>query len=210
MRNDMKSTTPQRPAVFFDKDGTLVENVPYNVDCDRIRLVDGAGEAVRMLHGAGYVLVIVTNQSGIALGYFDTEDLLPVRRRIVELLAAEGVPLAGFYFCPHRENAVVADYARACDCRKPLPGMMLHAARDLNLDLRQSWIVGDILDDIEAGHRAGCRAVLLDTGGETRWQTGPLRVPEFTVATLPTAARRILAAGPAATAFATPITEVRS
>lgn len=184
-----------RPAIFFDKDGTLVENVPYNVDCARLRLAAGAGQAARLLHEAGYALVVVTNQSGVARGLFTIAELRRLEGHLRQSLADEGAPLAGFYFCPHTPDGVVASYTRACQCRKPLPGMLLQAARELQLDLARSWLIGDLLDDVEAAHRAGCRAVLVDSGGETLWQRGVWRVPEMTVTRLRDAAVRILATG---------------
>jgi D-glycero-D-manno-heptose 1,7-bisphosphate phosphatase len=186
-----------RRAIFLDKDGTLVENVPYNVDPARIRLAPRAGEALRLWHQLGYALVVVTNQSGIALGYFEQSALAGVEAKLRELLAAERVPLAGFYHCPHHEQGVVATYAHPCDCRKPQPGMLRCAASELNLDLRQSWMIGDILHDVEAGHRAGCRAVLVDNGGETEWnRDDPLRQPDFIAPDLLMAALHVASAEP--------------
>ena len=177
------------PAVFLDKDGTLVEDVPYNVDPARVVLADGAREGAAALHNAGYKLVVVTNQSGVARGHFERGALRLVEERLSELL---GVPLAGFYDCPHHPDGSVAGYAIDCDCRKPLPGLLTSAAAELDLDLSASWMVGDILNDVEAGHRAGCRTVLIDNGGETEWVEGPMRVPDHQCADMAEAARFIL------------------
>jgi histidinol-phosphate phosphatase family protein len=182
-----------RAVVFLDKDGTLVENVPYNVDPSRVRLSRGAAEGLAALHAAGYGLAVVSNQSGVARGYFPESALAGVRRRLEELLAEAGVPLAGFYWCPHHPEGSVADYAVACDCRKPAPGLVRRAAAALGADPGASWVVGDILDDVEAGRRAGCRTVLIDNGGETAWAPGTERRPHVTAADLADAARRILA-----------------
>jgi D-glycero-D-manno-heptose 1,7-bisphosphate phosphatase len=181
-------------AVFFDKDGTLVEDVPYNVDPDRIRLAPGAAEGLPLLVEAGFKLVVVSNQSGVARGMFEEKALVAVERRLKELLGALGVPLAGFYYCPHHPQGQLAQYAVACECRKPAPGMIRRAATELGLDVTRSWLVGDILDDIEAGHRAGCRTVLIDNGHETVWQWRPERRPDVLAADLRQAARSILAA----------------
>ncbi|GAA5534253.1 HAD family hydrolase [Deinococcus aluminii] len=183
-----------RRAVLLDKDGTLIEDVPYNVDPALIRLAPGVGEALRALHGAGYILAVVTNQSGVARGLFPESALEGVEARLRELLAAEGVPLSGFYACPHHPEGTVAEYARDCDCRKPQPGLLRRAAEELDLDLSASWMVGDILNDVEAGGRAGCWTVLLDTGGETEWVPGPYRTPEVTARNWSEVAAAILAA----------------
>jgi histidinol-phosphate phosphatase family protein len=180
-------------AVFLDKDGTLIDDVPYNVDPDRIRLAAGASEGLRALHAAGFALVVVSNQSGVALGRFPEDALAAVRDRLEALLGDFGVPVADFLFCPHHPDGVAPGYAIACECRKPAPGLILRAARDRGIDLDRSWLVGDILDDIEAGHRAGCRTVLLDVGNETEWRLRPERIPHFRAADLAEAARVILA-----------------
>jgi histidinol-phosphate phosphatase family protein len=169
------------PAVFLDKDGTLIENVPYNVNPDLIRLTPGVAEALPILHAAGYRLFVISNQSGVARGYFAETALLAVEARLRSLLAQINVPLRGFYYCPHHPDGSVAPYATACACRKPAPGLLQRAAAEHNLDLEQSWFVGDILDDIEAGRRAGCRTILLANGNETEWQLSPWRQPHFAV-----------------------------
>lgn len=182
-----------QPAVFLDKDGTLLRDVPYSADVRRMQWMPGAGAALRQLAGAGFALVVVTNQSGIALGYFSESALHDVRRRLEAMFAEEGVRLAGFFYCPHHPQASCARYARRCRCRKPRPGMLLEAAKRLRLDRRASWMLGDTLHDVEAGHRAGCRAILVDTGGETQWNiASPRRVPDRMVPDLPSAAEWIL------------------
>lgn len=183
----------RRPAVFLDKDGTLIRNVPYNVDPDYVRLLPGVPAGLQRLHAAGYKLIVTTNQSGVARGYFAEEDLRAVESRLRELFAAHDVPLADVYYCPHHPDGVVPDYAITCACRKPEPGLLLRAAREHDIDCTQSWIVGDILNDVEAGRRAGCRTVLVDTGGETQWELSPDRLPHHVVSTLDEAARVITA-----------------
>jgi len=172
-------------AAFLDKDGTLIDDVPYNVDPALIRLAPGARAGAAALHAAGYALVVVTNQSGIARGLFAPEALGPVEARLRAML---GVPIAGFYHCPH-------DDGDACDCRKPRPGMLRQAAEDLAIDLPGSWMIGDILNDVEAGNRAGCRSVLIDNGNETIWRDDRWRRPDHVVRTVAEAARAILAEG---------------
>lgn len=179
-------------AVFLDKDGTLVEDVPYNVDPARIALVADAPRALRRLAGAGCRIVVVTNQSGVARGLFPETALEAVRHRLESLVAACGAHLDGFYYCPHLPHGSVPRYARACDCRKPAGGMLRAAAADLALDLADAWMIGDILDDIEAGHRVDCRTILVDRGHETEWRPGPGRDPDFVVGTLDEAAALVV------------------
>lgn len=164
-------------AVLFDKDGTLLEDVPYNVDPARMRFAPGAREALTLLAARGLRLFVVSNQSGVAFGRFPYEALGEMEAHLRRMFEACGVMLAGAYWCPHHPEGVVARYAHRCACRKPAPGMVLQAAREHDIDLAASWFVGDILDDIEAGTRAGCRTVLIDNGNETQWVSGPDRVP---------------------------------
>jgi histidinol-phosphate phosphatase family protein len=187
------------PAVFLDKDGTLVENLPYNVDPARIRLAPTALEAAARLHRAGYLLIVVTNQAGVALGKFEERALGAVEKRLRELLAPAGVPLAGMYWCPHFRDGIVPRYAIDCSCRKPHPGLLWKAANAHRVDLSRSWMVGDILDDVEAGRRAGCRTVLLDVGHETQWRLSGLRLPHLVAPTLGIAADAIIDTGREAT-----------
>jgi len=180
-----------RPAVFLDKDGTLVEDVPYNVDPALLRFTPHALEALRVLADAGLPLVVVSNQPGLATGRFDPAALARLQRALDERLQAEaGVALAGFYVCPHAPGE---GGAPACACRKPAAGLLRQAAREHGLDLPRSTMVGDILDDVEAAHRAGCAAVLLDVGNETEWRDSPLRRPEHRARDLLDAAHWILA-----------------
>jgi D-glycero-D-manno-heptose 1,7-bisphosphate phosphatase len=178
-------------AIFLDKDGTLLEDVPYNVEPRLMRLAPRAGEALRLL-APFYRLIVISNQSGVAHGYFAESALAGVANRLEHLLASEGVSLGGFYYCPHHPQGQIAAYRCQCECRKPRPGMLIEAARERGIDLERSWMVGDILDDIEAGRRAGCRTVLIDNGGETEWQFSEDRQPHFTATDLYVAAEWIL------------------
>ncbi|MCU0950591.1 MAG: HAD family hydrolase [Burkholderiaceae bacterium] len=182
-----------QPAVFLDKDGTLVENVPFNVDPAQLRFTPHAIEGLKLLAAFDYRLVIVTNQPGIALGRFDQRALRGLEEALRARLAAEGIVLDGFYACPHAPVSELRDPAFACPCRKPAPGLLLAAAQSHGIDLARSWMVGDILDDVEAGRRAGCRTLLMDVGNETEWRYAPQRVPHGRVADLFDAARRIVA-----------------
>jgi histidinol-phosphate phosphatase family protein len=178
--------------VFLDKDGTLIDDVPYNVDPGRIRLAPGVLGGLSKLHAAGYRFIVVTNQSGVARGYFPESALIEVESRLRELLAQGGVPLERFYYCPHHPDGIVLDYAVDCSCRKPAPGLVLRASEEWNVDLRHAWLVGDILNDVECGRRAGVRTILIDNGNETEWMLSPQRQPHFTAANLLEAARIML------------------
>ncbi len=179
-------------AVFFDKDGTLVRNIPYNIDPDLVQLDDQAVECLRALQDSGYALFIITNQSGVARGLFTEQDLLPMQNRLRALLAAGGISLAGFYYCPHHPHGRVREYAVECLCRKPRPGMLFQAAHEHTIDLAASWLVGDILDDVEAGNQAGCRTILLNNDHETEWNLTENRRPDYMVKDLSDAARTII------------------
>lgn len=148
-----------RPAVFLDRDGTVIEEVGHLGEPDGVVLLPGAPAALRRLSEAGFALVLVTNQAGVARGYFTEEEVQAVNARVSEMLLVEGVKLDGTYYCPHHP-----DFTGPCDCRKPEPGMLLSAARDLDLDLTGSWMVGDHPFDAGAATAAGARPIVVRTG----------------------------------------------
>lgn len=148
-----------RPAVFLDRDGTLIAEVGHLGDPSRASLLPGVPAALRRLRDAGYALVVVTNQGGVARGLFGEEAVRAVNARVAELLGEEAVLVDGWYYCPHHP-----EFSGACECRKPEPGMLRRAARELGLDLSASWMVGDHPGDAEAGRRAGARAIVVRTG----------------------------------------------
>ena len=156
------SDRPARRAVFLDRDGTLNVDRRYVGKPQDVELVPNAAEGARMLADAGYVLVVVSNQSGIARGLFTEREAAAVDARVAELLANDRVAIAGSYRCPHLRNAALTQYAVACDCRKPLPGLILRAAAELSLDVRSSWAIGDRARDVAAGAAAGCRTIAVD------------------------------------------------
>ena len=172
-----------KKAVFVDKDGTLVRDVPYNVDPERIALAPDARNAVERMARGGYRVLVVSNQPGAALGLFSEDALQEVENRLRVLVPK----LGGFYYCPHAPGA-------GCECRKPRPGLLERAAREQGVELAASWMVGDILDDIEAGRRAGCRTILLDVGNETEWHLSDVRRPHHIAPGLAEAAEIISAA----------------
>jgi D-glycero-D-manno-heptose 1,7-bisphosphate phosphatase len=183
-------------AVFLDKDGTLLVDEPYNVDPARMRLEAGAEVALRRLGTLRVPLIVVSNQPGVALGMFEPNALSAVEQRLRELFAENGAKLTACYFCPHHPEGSVDLYAVACDCRKPLPGLIHRAAAEHGIDLAHSWMIGDILDDVEAGNRAGCRTIMVDNGHETQWSRTPatrrLRTAHIIVPNLDVASRAIV------------------
>jgi D-glycero-D-manno-heptose 1,7-bisphosphate phosphatase len=155
---------PLRPAVFLDRDGVVIQDGHYLGDAFRIRLVPGSVEAIAALNRAGWLVVIVTNQSGVARGMFTIESVHEVHRQLSEVLRGFGATVDAYRFCPHHPEAVIPEYRLACDCRKPLPGMLLSAAAEMGVELKSSWMIGDRITDLEAGAAAGCRTVLVRTG----------------------------------------------
>lgn len=148
-------TSPHRTAAFLDRDGVINVDRAYVHRWEDFTFVDGAVAAMRRLHEAGYALVVVTNQSGIARGYFDEAQFRQLSVRMVDALATAGVPGVAVYHCPHHPAGKVASLAVECDCRKPAPGMILRAAREHGLSLADSFLVGDKPSDIEAARAAG-------------------------------------------------------
>jgi len=160
-----------RPAVFIDRDGTLTEEVGYVNHPSRLRLLPRSARAVRRLNDAGIPAVLVTNQAGIARGYFSAEVLDAVTRELVAQLKDGGAHLDGIYVCPHHPSAGAPPYRMECGCRKPKPGLLERAAGDLALDLKGSVMVGDKPSDLDAAARAGARGVLVLTGyGRGEWE----------------------------------------
>lgn len=150
-------------AVFFDRDGTLINDPGYLNHPDQVQLLEGAAEALRELHGLGYKTVVVSNQSGVARGIVTEEMLEKIHERLRELLAAKGATLDKVYYCPYHPDGVLEQYRKDSDWRKPKPGMLLAAAREMEIDLAKSWMIGDAERDIEAGRSAGCRTILVST-----------------------------------------------
>ena len=144
-----------RPAVFLDRDGTIIASVHYLADPELVRLIDGAARAIRALRSAGYAIVVVSNQSAVGRGMLSVERLFEVHDAMCRQLAEAGASLDGFYFCP---AVPASDDRTAVDHpdRKPAPGMLLRAAIDLDLDLSRSWMIGDMVSDVLAGRNAGC------------------------------------------------------
>ena len=161
----------KRPAIFLDRDGVVIEEREYVSTPDQVRLLPGAAETIAALNRAGWCVVIVTNQSGIARGFFTPSALDRIHERLQHLLWCYGAQIDGIYVCPHHPEADLDIYRRQCHCRKPQPGLLLQAVEELGIDLSQSWMIGDRVIDLEAGSAAGCRTVLVRTGYGARVDT---------------------------------------
>jgi D-glycero-D-manno-heptose 1,7-bisphosphate phosphatase len=179
-------------AIFLDRDGTLIPDVPYNADPDLICLSSSMIKGLKSLTNAGFKLLLVSNQSGIALGRFSLLQLQMMERRLALLLQAQGITIDGYYYGPHHPDALLAEYRKQCSCRKPSPGLLINAAKKHRINLSESWMIGDILDDVEAGNAAGCKTILIDNGNETEWLSGPNRSPDYLAPNINTAAEQIL------------------
>jgi D-glycero-D-manno-heptose 1,7-bisphosphate phosphatase len=183
------------PAVFLDRDGTVIQERGYLDRLELIELFPWSAEAIRLLKDAGYAVVIVTNQAGIARGYFDEAFVRSAHVHLDALLRERGAVVDGYYYCPHHPDAAVEHYRLACDCRKPAPGLVRRAAADLGLDVGRSFVVGDKWLDVGLAVNAGARGILVRTG--YGGHDVPAAPPDYdcaaTVDTLLDAARWILA-----------------
>jgi D-glycero-D-manno-heptose 1,7-bisphosphate phosphatase len=177
-----------RPAVFLDRDGTLIEHIHYLSDPADVRLMSGAAEALARLRRAGFLCVLITNQSAIGRGMISESRLHEIHAEMNRQLAEQGTALDGIYYCPDvpsgDDRTVVENLNR-----KPGPGMLLQAASDLGLDLAESWMVGDLISDVLAGLNAGCRSILASSGqiALTSYEPQPatnsyLRAPDLSIA----------------------------
>jgi D-glycero-D-manno-heptose 1,7-bisphosphate phosphatase len=186
-----------RRAVFIDRDGTISEEVGYVNHVSRFRVFPFAAEAVRALHANGWLAVLVTNQSGVARGYFEENLVGAVHKQLADELARGGARLDAVYYCPHHPSAGGPPYRLDCDCRKPKPGLLLQAARDLDLDLSRCWVVGDRHSDTELARNAGARSAFVLTGygrGELEHQSETWRRrPDLVAENLLEAVRKIVA-----------------
>ena len=150
--------------VFLDRDGTICEEVGYLDAVEQMKLIPRSGEAVRLLNQRGFKVVVITNQAGVARGYFPESILQGLHEEMTRQLSEEGARLDGIYYCPHHPTEGVGPYRRECDCRKPATGLLERAATDLDLDLSTAYMMGDHLSDVECGQRIGAGTVLLLTG----------------------------------------------
>jgi D-glycero-D-manno-heptose 1,7-bisphosphate phosphatase len=186
------------PAVFLDRDGVIIEDRDILLDPSELRILAGAADAIARLKRSGRAVVVISNQPIVARGLASEAQVERVHAALDARLRELGAEIDRFYFCPHHPNATLEAYRAACDCRKPRPGLLQRAARELHLDLARSVMVGDRLSDVAAGKRAGCRAVLVETGKHTappiESPDGPAQVePDHRCASLAVAADWILA-----------------
>ncbi|MBX2860102.1 MAG: HAD family hydrolase [Vampirovibrio sp.] len=185
--------------VFLDRDGTLNEEAGYIREVDSLALIPGSALAVKRFQEAGFLTVLTTNQTGPARGYYDEDHVLALNQRVQDLLQAEaGVKLHAVYYCPHLATGSVQPYAIACHCRKPETGMIQQAQQQFpNIDLSRSYVIGDKATDVDFGHNAGCRSVLLKTGYGQRVLDGEYQTlanpPDIVADDLSDAANQILA-----------------
>lgn len=154
-----------RQAIFFDRDGVLNEEVGYLWRIEQFKWVDGAREAVKLCNERGLLAVVVTNQSGIARGFYTADDVDNLHAFMQDGLSQIGAHIDKFYYCPHHPAGIVAEFSVACDCRKPKPGLILRACRELDIEPAQSILFGDSERDIQAAEAAGLRAGIFFTGG---------------------------------------------
>jgi D-glycero-D-manno-heptose 1,7-bisphosphate phosphatase len=162
--NRERSLRVKRSAVFLDRDGTINEQMGYINHVSRFVLLPNVAKAINRLHQSGFLVVVVSNQSGVARGYFPLELVNQVHERMRSLLSAEGAFIDAVYFCPHHPRGAVEGYSEICNCRKPKPGMIEKACSAFDIDLRKSYVVGDRYADIELAHRAGIEGILVKTG----------------------------------------------
>lgn len=153
-----------RRAIFMDRDGTVSDEVGYVNDLGRYRLLPGSAEAIRRINRSGFLAFVITNQSGVARGLFDETLLRQVNETLTRWLLEEGARLDGIYVCPHHPDVGEAPWRQQCECRKPRPGLLRQAAREHDVDLSASYMIGDTVLDIEAARNAGATGVLVLTG----------------------------------------------
>jgi D-glycero-D-manno-heptose 1,7-bisphosphate phosphatase len=184
-------------AVFLDRDGTINEEVGYLRSLDMLKIIPGAGAAIRRLNEAGFKVVIITNQSGVARGYFPETLVHEAHALLTAMLLKDGAAIDGIYYCPHHPTAGNSKHTVLCDCRKPATGLLDRAARDLDIDMKKSFMVGDKWSDVELGHRAGTRSILVRSGfsPDDPGNVRPSHVedPDFTAQDLAEAATWIIA-----------------
>lgn len=152
-------------AVFLDRDGVITQEPPhYTYRLDQLKLIPRSAEAIRLLNENRFLVIVVSNQSGVARGYYREEDAILFNQAMKEKLEKDGAYIDAIYYCFHHPEAKIKRYRVDCNCRKPKPGMFKRAKKELNIDLKHSFLIGDKLSDIEAGKSAGCKTIMVRTG----------------------------------------------
>jgi len=169
-----------KKAIFLDRDDTLIEDPGYINDPDQLKLLDGVPEALKELKQLGYKLIVVSNQSAVARGIVTEKVLGEIHERLKQMLAKEGAYLDRIYYCPYHPEGVIQKYRKKSDYRKPNPGMLLTAAKEMDLDLSQSWLIGNSAGDIQAGQRAGCKTILINRHLDSTKLQGNQPNPDYT------------------------------
>ena len=173
-------------AVFIDRDGTINEDMGYINHIDRFVLFPKSIEAIKLINNSGFKAVIVTNQSGVARGYFPESLINKIHNKLEEILKQNGAYIDAIYYCPHHPNGLIEKYKIECDCRKPKPGMLFRASKDLDINLKQSFTIGDKISDINLAFRVGAKGILVKTGygkgeleyNQDKWNVQPHHIAE--------------------------------
>lgn len=182
----MKNRKKSHRAIFLDRDGTICYEVGYVNHPSRCKIMPGSAAAIRKINQSDFLAVIITNQAGVARGYFEEDLISKVHEKLKGLLSNDNAYLDAIYYCPHHPEVGVAPYRKNCDCRKPKPGLLRRAQQDLNIDLSRSYIIGDSIKDIETGFQAGVPGILVLTGygmGEyeyhsSKWNVHPVHIAD--------------------------------
>jgi D,D-heptose 1,7-bisphosphate phosphatase len=166
-------------AIFLDRDDTLIEDTGYINHPDQVKLMDGVEKSLIELRAMGYKLIVVSNQSGVARGIVSEQVLEEIHNRLKQVLAEKGAPLDRIYYCPYHPDGAIAKYRKESDWRKPKPGMLLAAADEMDIDLSQSWMIGNSSRDIEAGSKAGCKTILVNHPSHSEQHKPGEPVPDY-------------------------------
>ena len=161
----MRKGERMNKAVFLDRDGVITQEPPYYAHrIEQLELIPKSAEAIKLLNESGFKVIVVSNQAGVARGYYQEKDIDTYNSAMEKKLEEENAYIDAIYYCPHYPEAIIKKYRVDCDCRKPKPGMLKQAEKDLNINLKRSFLIGDKISDIEAGYRAGCKTILVLTG----------------------------------------------
>ncbi|OGV51253.1 MAG: hypothetical protein A2017_16700 [Lentisphaerae bacterium GWF2_44_16] len=170
-----------KKACFLDRDGVLIEEVNYIKSPEQVKIIPAVFSALKKLREKGYLCIVISNQSGVARGYFKEENISKIQDRIDELLKEKELKIDGYYNCPHHPDGIVPEYRKNCDCRKPRPGMIIRAAKEHSIDLSKSFMIGDKISDIKAAENAGCHVGIMVRTGHGEDQISSQDTKDITV-----------------------------